>query len=249
MSRLGVIIDFDGTMSELNPDPDAATADPDCLAALTSLVAKLPLTAVLSGRGVRDLESHVGLDGVWYGGNHGAEYISDGVYEVVAGADTARASLESVLEHVRTKVYDPAFIWEDKGFGVSVHYRRAADPILAKKKLQAGLDSAPNMESLEVFWRNHILEVRGKTGLNKGHAVRKLVNEFSLDSVVFIGDDTTDIDGMRAVSEMRGAGDIGAVGIAVARPESPAELIELADYTVTNVGEVATFLRWLVSVA
>ncbi|MAF51664.1 MAG: trehalose-phosphatase [Chloroflexi bacterium] len=236
-------------MSELNPDPGAATADPDCLDALNALAAKLPLAAVLSGRGVRDLESHVGLEGVWYGGNHGAEYIRDGVYEVVPGANAARASLESVLEHVKNRAADPAFIWEDKGFSISVHYRGAADAILAKKELQAGIDSAPHMESLEVFWGNHILEVRGRTGLNKGHAVRKLVDEFSLDSAVFIGDDTTDIDGMRAVSEMRVAGEIDAVGIAVARPESPAELIEFADYTVSNVGEVAKFMRWLVSVA
>jgi len=243
--RLGLIVDFDGTISELNPIPDAAIIDLRCADALRSLVPKTALVAVLSGRAVRDVASHAGLDDVWYVGNHGAEYIRDGVYEAGPGADAARESLESVVGHVGSVADDPAFIWEDKQFSVSVHYRRAENPDSARRMLQAGLDSVPNLDGLDVFWGNRILEIRGRTGLNKGHAVRQIVAERSLSAVVFIGDDTTDIDGIRAAIEMRDAGELKAVGIAVARPESPDALIELADYTVSSVADVARFLGWL----
>ena len=71
-------MDFDGTLSEIAPTPDSALIELRSARALRRLVGRFPLVAVLSGRGVRDLADRVGVDGVVYVGNHGAEYITDG---------------------------------------------------------------------------------------------------------------------------------------------------------------------------
>ena len=69
-------------------------------------------------------------------GNHGAEYISDGEYRVVDGAGEARGHIDAVLEHVILVAEDEGLFWEDKGFSVTVHIRKARDleglPIVAR---------------------------------------------------------------------------------------------------------------------
>ncbi|MFO7855280.1 MAG: trehalose-phosphatase, partial [Paracoccaceae bacterium] len=51
-----LFLDFDGTLADLGPDPDAVFAPPELAAALPRLAARLGgALAVVSGRGLADL--------------------------------------------------------------------------------------------------------------------------------------------------------------------------------------------------
>ena len=246
--RFALVVDFDGTLSEFAPTPAEATIHPDCARALSSLAHKLVRVMVLSGRGAQDLADHVGIQGLCYAGNHGAEYLCDGVHRVMPGAEAGSEQVATVLDHLRSLVGDPALVWEDKVFSASVHYRRVQHPDEVERALKAALARAPALDGLDAFWGNMVLEIRPQTGLNKGHAIRRLLGEQgekSVDSVLFIGDDTTDIDGMHAIREARESKGAETLGVVVAHPGTPRALIELADYRVGSVADVGRFLGWL----
>ena len=65
-----VCLDFDGTLSEIVPDPDAATLVDGVAEALKHLAAECPV-AIVSGRNVADLKDRVGVPGVYYVGSDG----------------------------------------------------------------------------------------------------------------------------------------------------------------------------------
>ena len=243
--RLALAVDFDGTLAEFAPTPAEATIHPGCARALASLAQKLVRVMVLSGRGVRDLADHVDIQGLCYAGNHGAEYLCGGVHRIMPGAEAGSGQVRAILDYLKSKVGDPALIWEDKVFSASVHYRRVQDAADVVRALQAALAGAPGHDELELFWGNKVLEIRPRTGLNKGHAIRRLIGETSVDSVMFIGDDTTDVDGMRAIREARDSKRAETLGVVVARPGTPKALTELADYRVGSVADVGRFLGWL----
>ena len=67
-------LDFDGTLSEIVSDPDAATLVDGAAEALENLAARCPV-AILSGRDLADIRDRVGMPGIWYAGSHGFELI------------------------------------------------------------------------------------------------------------------------------------------------------------------------------
>jgi len=244
-SRLGVAVDFDGTISKIVAEPDAAAIWPESAAALSHLAGRLPLVSVVTGRAVSDVMDRVGLDKIVYVGNHGAEYFFDGRLDVVPSSSEGRDALLAAFEYLRTHADSPGVIWEDKGISASVHYRTARDRKAARSTLEAALASAPGVERLEVFWGKMLLELRAPTGLTKGYALRRLVREWDLDAVVFIGDDTTDGDALSALKEMVSEGRVSGVGVAVLGEDTPEALLAAADYTLNGVSEVGDFLTWL----
>ena len=93
--RLGLVLDFDGTLSEFVPVLENAVIHPDVVSPLGKLAERLALVGVMSGRSARDVERRVGIEGIVYIGNHGAERIVDGALteRVGAGAQSAETFL------------------------------------------------------------------------------------------------------------------------------------------------------------
>ena len=250
---MGLVSDFDGTISEIVSTPNEARVAPGCAEALGRLAHRLALVSVVSGRAVGDLREKVGLDGVVYIGNHGAEYLIGGRLSVAPGAAQGRRTLLAVFDYLKATAGDPSLIWQDKGFSASVHYRLAPDPKETERILTAALKSAEGallsgaegVEELEIFWGKRVLELRARTGLNKGYAVKKVAQDRALDGVIFLGDDTTDVDGLRALRDLVAQGRIRGLGVAVIGDDSPHELLAEADYSLSGVPEVEVFLGWL----
>ncbi len=69
-----ICLDYDGTLSEIVSDPDAATLVDGAAEALEHLAAQCPV-AILSGRDLADIRGRVGVPGIWYAGSHGFELI------------------------------------------------------------------------------------------------------------------------------------------------------------------------------
>ena len=241
-ARPGVVLDFDGTLSRIAPTPDAAVILPANRGALTSLAARFPLVAVVSGRAVRDVAQKVGVDGIVYVGNHGAEYMADWQVRLAPGAAVIRSTVARVLDHIEQTVALPGLVFEDKVFSASVHFRLAHDPTQAVRALEVALGSAPGMTGIDSFWGRMVLELRPVNAPNKGDAVAALADEHSLDSALFVGDDTTDVDAMIRLKKHSG---LAGVAVAVLSEETPEAVLDAADYSLNGVEEVGELLRML----
>ena len=246
--RLGLLVDFDGTIVDLVAVPDDARISSGCAEALDRLSRRLALVAVVSGRSALDLRDRVGLDRALYVGNHGAEYLADGRLSVPPAAEGLGSRVKAVFDRLRSAVDLPGLIWQHKGLSASVHYRQAPDAWETRRTLAAAVASAPGIEGLEVFWGKFVLELRAASGFDKGYAVRKLARDYSLDAAVFVGDDTTDVDALRALRELTTEGPLRGLGVAVVYDDSPDALLELSSHTLEGVREVEGFLRWLEAV-
>ncbi len=243
--RLGLLLDFDGTLSEFVPVLENAVIYPDVVQPLRQLTDRLALVGVMSGRSARDVERRVGIEGVVYVGNHGAEQIADGTLNVAKGVEEAEFYLQGMLESLAGAADDPGLVLENKRFSASLHYRRAADETGVVERLRAAVKSMPDLGSFELFWGNKILEIRRRNGVNKGVALGRLMRDWHLGSVIFLGDDTTDADALQVLSERKASGAVDGLGVAVMQDGTPASVLESADYSLNGVAEVAKFLSRL----
>jgi trehalose 6-phosphate phosphatase len=244
-TRLGLVVDFDGTIAEIAPTPDQAVISPVCAEALPVLADKLTLVAVVSGRSAEDVRRKVGLGDVVYAGNHGAEYIEDGRTAVVDGVEDYRAVIGAVFEHLRATADGPGVDWEDKGLSASVHFRMSPDKSETQERLAEALSTAPGADGLDVFWGKMVLELRALGGVDKGYAIRRLAEQRGLNGMFFIGDDVTDVDAVRGLRQLIAQGKLRGAGVAVTHPDAPRELTRAADFGLSGVEEVGTFLLWL----
>lgn len=242
---LGLVLDFDGTLSEFVPVLENAVIHPEVIPPLRQLTDRLALVGVMSGRSARDVERRVGIEGVVYIGNHGAEQIVDGTLSAARGAEEAEFHLQNVLESLADAADDPGLVLENKRYSASLHYRRATDEAGVVERLRAVADGMPDLGDFELFWGNKILEIRRRNGTNKGVALDGLMRDRCLGNVIFLGDDTTDADALQVLRERKASGMVGGFGVAVIQDGTPASVFESADYSLNGVPEVADFLSLL----
>jgi trehalose-phosphatase len=239
MPRL-LMFDFDGTLSPL-----AATPKQACLSSSMKLclahIASQPQTqvAVVSGRGLADLEMKIGLANLVYVGNHGLS-TSWGKLSIPAGelrhwrelTKDAIFLLEPVVRNY------PGCVLEDKEFDLSVHYR------LVKKIYQHDLlmETKQALAQLPLIAREgkKAIEFRPVGGRDKGGAVKLLSEKLALGwessgFCLYIGDDATDEDAFKVVNNLGSR----AVSIKVGPGKTQAA------YRLNTVDEVDVFLRKL----
>lgn len=243
--NLGLVVDFDGTLSELVPVPDDATIHLDAVEPLRVLSRKLTLTAVVSGRPARDLQSRVGIAGIWYVGNHGAEYTDGGEVTVVGEAVQTSLNIEEFFDRIRPAADGPGVVWENKDFSGAIHYRMAPDKEDARKRILAVIEQTPEFEEHEVLQGNMVFEIRARTGINKGYAIKRLHQQENVQGMIFIGDDTTDADAMNALNELHNQGKVEGLSIVAVQEGTPDVVLDAASYSLNGVKEVTLFLEWL----
>lgn len=212
--RLALFLDFDGTLVEIAPLPDAIVV-PDSLAdSLHRLRDQLDgRLALVSGRGIVDLEKHLGALAIARAGSHGSDCRDAG--GAVLGA-AARGLPQEVMEEIERAAVREGFDIESKPHGAALHYRK--DPALESGVLELATRIA-DRGALQLKRGKCVVEIVNP-GADKASAVETLMQEapFSGANPVFIGDDVTDEDGMRR------ARDLGGFGIAVGdRPSENAK--------------------------
>jgi trehalose 6-phosphate phosphatase len=247
-------LDFDGTLSPIVDDPDAAHIHPDAGAVLTDLADVVAAVAVITGRPARQALALGGLDEVGNSigeggkelhlfGQYGFERWSSTNRRIVSprpahGLSTFLGALPGVLRR-----YDAAdaFI-EDKGLAVAVHTRRLADASGAFDRLLPVLTELAEKRGLKVEPGRQVIEVRSP-GMDKGHVVRTLVEETSAGGFVFAGDDLGDLEAFEAVAALREDGMPTLLVCSLSAEESA--LLELSDVVVRGPDGVLDFLRRL----
>lgn len=68
--------DFDGTLSDIHPNPNLTAIKPESKYALDELVTRPNvMIAIISGRPVKNLKTKIEIDNITYSGNHGMEML------------------------------------------------------------------------------------------------------------------------------------------------------------------------------
>lgn len=197
--KAAVLLDFDGTLAEIVPDPSAARLVDGAAEALTTLAARCPV-AVISGRDLEDLRAHVNVPGIWYAGSHGFELLApDGtrhIHDAVPGAEQALAEAADELRE-RLRAIQGVMV-EHKRFAVAVHHRKAADTDTAA--ITAAVHEAAHAHGLRVTGGRKVVELRPDVNWDKGAALRWILDHLTVPALpIYIGDDFTDEDAFDAV--------------------------------------------------
>ncbi len=245
-ARLGLITDMDGTLSVIVPVPSDAAPTPRNRDLLQALHAQIGLVAVVSGRGVDDLRQRVSLPELVYVGNHGLERW-DGAQVVPAPQAAPYMDAMRAVSSALADLLTPGIWIEDKGVTLSVHYRSAPDPDADGVVFRQAAQPIVDEHGLRAFTGRMVYEVRPPVDIDKGTAYRQLVSEHGLSAALFIGDDTTDADALRAARALRASGEIYGVAVGVESDSTPAAVLESSDFTVSGVSGVEALLSWLLS--
>ena len=245
--QFGLITDLDGTISPIADTPDQAAVSPVCRRHLEAIAARAALVAVVSGRTVEEARRLVGLEGIVYVGLHGFSLPMPPVWTEESIAHYTVLA-RSVLDELQRTITLPGVLLEDKGPLIAVHYRRAADPLAARQAVLEAVAAAPTARRFSVHEGKMVVELLPPVdSAHKGTVVRQLGTQHALSSVLYLGDDVTDVDAFRALREataFRGA------SVVVAGRETAPEVLAAADYRVEGVAgaevllaEVAAALR------
>jgi trehalose 6-phosphate phosphatase len=188
-----VASDYDGVLARLRDDPAAAGPEPGVAEALTRLSRVDGVTvALVSGRGVADLQATSGLSGDFrWVGSHGAEFDGPLTGELADRRDRLADRLAPLVATV-----DGAWL-EIKPASVAVHVRPVDDRVAAARLLDEARAAADS--SLTLKPGKDVLEI-AVTDAHKGAALRRLADELGAAASVYLGDDVTDEDAFRALA-------------------------------------------------
>lgn len=208
-----LFLDFDGTLAEIGPDPDAISLDPATARSLERIARKLDgAVALISGRDLRDLARRT-TDAVWRLGGHGLEIVAPGdpLPEPTAQMpQAALARLRDIAERDGVRL-------EIKGPVAALHYRAARD---AGAACLAAAERAMAVYPGSVVQAGKMVVEIKPAGAHKGVALRARMAAppFAGRRALMFGDDTTDEDAIAAAQDLAG------IGVKVGKGESGARL-------------------------
>ena len=212
--RPAVLLDFDGTLSNIVDEPASAKLIDGAADALKALAGVCDV-AVLSGRDLADLTARVDLAGVWYAGSHGFETTApDGTKHHHESAEAAVGVLQQVAAELRQRFAPLHGVnVEHKRYAVAVHYRKAAPGVV--HDVTAAVHAVGQREGLRVTNGRKLIELRPNIVWDKGRALDWIVHQIAGPEralPIYIGDDLTDEDGFDATR-------YDGIGIAVRHAE------------------------------
>jgi trehalose 6-phosphate phosphatase len=201
--RTALFLDFDGTLVDIAPRPDAVIVGPHVLETLQVLHDHLDgALAIISGRELSGIDSFLSPLILPAAGEHGAQLRqADGTVTVIAPPDLFIVSRAAG----RLAVMHPALLVEYKAGAVALHYRQA--PELEALCLETLTEAVSRSPGTELLRGKQVFEVKS-AGVNKGRAISTLMarQPFAGRIPMFVGDDLTDEDGFAAVQQLGGHG-------------------------------------------
>lgn len=219
--------DFDGTLADLAPRPDAVIVGPDVLRFLADLAhAHGGAVAIVSGRPVVEIDAFLSPLRLPVAGVHGAERRGpDGFLRRVA-----MPSLGPARDWVQAfAARHPALLLEIKPGALALHYRGA--PELEEACVAVMNEAQALVEGMGLLCGKRVVELKPRRA-SKGQAVRSFMNErpFRSRQPWVFGDDVTDEAAFETVLAL------GGVAVKVGEGES------LAPY---RLPDPAALCAWL----
>ena len=229
--RIAVFLDYDGTLTPIVRDPDAALLSARARAAVRALACLFP-TAIVSGRARDKVEAFVQLPELYYAGSHGMDIV--GPREKWGDGESTAAGDAAGDASTPTLAFCPAQDWapimdalharlaagvapvpgasvEHNTFCVSVHYRNVArsqwDDVATIVS-----DAVAATPGVRASRGRKVLEIKPEINWDKGAALSHLLDALGLGSEgnngdvlpLYIGDDTTDEDAFKLLARRGG---------------------------------------------
>ncbi|MDQ1393922.1 MAG: trehalose 6-phosphate phosphatase [Acidimicrobiaceae bacterium] len=237
--RAGVLTDFDGTLSPIVDDPEAAQPLPGAVDVLARLAARYRTVAVVSGRPVAYLLDRLGpLPGVTMVGLYGLEKRERGAIVALPEVRRWRQCVDDVA--AASEAEAPAGVYvERKGLAVGLHFRQAPEHA---NWVQAWADQQARQSGLVVHHGKMSLELVPPVSTDKGRVVAALAA--GLEAVCYVGDDVGDLPAFAALARLRRGG-VATLAVAVRSGEAPPELVAQGDLVVDGSDGALAFLQRL----
>jgi len=201
------LLDYDGTLTPFFNQPSLARPD-NLLLDILGNIAKNPRNSVyiVSGRVSQTLDNWLGHLPVSIIAEHGARVRHcQGQWEETAmPAVRWKDEVEQVMQRYSKRCLH-SFV-EQKDFSIVWHYRNSPPEQVreVKMELYAVLCRIAEGQGLQVMLGNRIIEVRNE-GTDKGTAIRNVLSFEKQDFILAIGDDRTDEDMFRMLTEVNNA--------------------------------------------
>jgi trehalose 6-phosphate synthase/phosphatase len=196
-----ILLDYDGTLTALTKIPSEAFPSQEVLRFLQELSSdKKNEVVIISGRDAETLQKWLGHLKLNFVAEHGAliKY-KNGTWHSQTNVPSGwKEEIRPMLETYVLRC--PGSQIEEKQNTISWHYRNAHNDLgfLRSRELLNNLSELTGNSPIQVIDGNKVIEVR-LTGMDKGMTALKVINKFSPDFTLCIGDDTTDEDMFSAV--------------------------------------------------
>lgn len=241
-SHIVILTDYDGTLTPIVGRPQDAVLSNGMRTKLRKLANHPNFNlGIISGRSLSEIKDMVGIEGIYYAGNHGLEidgpdlsYINPQARETQSILKDIARRLDDALGHI------DGVIIENKILSLSVHYRLVKERHVQQVAEEFRQITSPEISNgkIKVSSGKMVLEVKPPVNWHKGNAVETIIDEIEkatgskVKVIIYLGDDTTDEDAFKAVQRRDGW------SIFV----DPYELSSEAEYFLESVQEVENFL-------
>ena len=243
-----VLCDIDGTLAPIVARPEQSHVQEDVSQLLGRLGRQYGRVACVSGRSAAEAKRLVGVGTIAYVGSHGAELLEAGSSEpqlleaFVSWEGRVRGFVD---EHGGRDMKSLRVRVEDKGPIKAFHWRDVPDEGVAERWLQDVAREAED-EGLAIHWGRKVLEIRPPVPVDKGQAVKRIVEPSEVRVALYGGDDVTDLDAFDALEALVASGDLDSkVCVGVRSSEGPKAIVDRADLAVDGVSGFADVLSAL----
>jgi trehalose 6-phosphate phosphatase len=248
--RSAVLLDVDGVLAPIVSQPGDAHMPETTRRPLIEIARRYRTVACVSGRRASDARRIVALGSIAYLGNHGSEVLRPGATAPELDRELQawtrriqgfiREAYDDELRRLRVRL-------EDKEAIVALHWRGVPDEAAAKAAIRA-VAARAEATGYKTHWGRKVLEIRPPVRIDKGAGIVGLLRDSDLTAAIYVGDDMTDIDAFRGLSELVEMGRLGtAVRVGVRSDEGPAQLQEEADAMVDGTDGVRELLKALLT--
>ena len=245
-----LVFDFDGTLSEIVPNPPDARIVDESADAIARLAAAGVRVAIISGRPVATLlelagaKDRSGFERAIVFGHYGAEKLDletgiESSPEPPVGVAQAKESLRPIADRY------PGAHLEDKGLAVALHLRQSENPDQAFLEVEEEVREIAAQADLVVEPGRYVWELRA-VSTDKGQALQQLLDELQPVAVAFAGDDLGDLPAFRVLKAS--AGPKVKCSVVSASAEAP-DLLPLADVVCDGPKGIAAWLESLADLA
>ncbi len=207
-----LLIDFDGTLTPIVSTPKKALLKKSVRRILKSLSKRSGKfrVGVISGRKLADIKRLIGLNNIYYGGNHGLEITGPGIDFTHPSLKGFRPYQSRIKKDILSKTKGiKGVIVEDKGGSLSLHYRLVKQTRLKELKKIFDAACAPYIKSGKVARSSgkKVWEIRPPAAWNKGKAVGRICASLKETGKrilpIYMGDDKTDEDAFSFLKDRR----------------------------------------------
>jgi trehalose 6-phosphate phosphatase len=248
--RSAVLLDVDGVLAPIVQHADDAHMPETTRRPLIEVARRYGVVACVSGRRASDARRIVSLGTITYLGSHGSEVLLPGSTAPTLDSELegwskrvqkfARDSVDERLRRLRVRL-------EDKEAIAALHWRGAPDEDEALKAVQ-DVAAAAEDAGLKTHWGRKVLEIRPPVRIDKGAGIVTLLSGRELAAAVYVGDDVTDLDAFRGLTELQQGGTLAyALRVGVRSDEGPSKLADEADIMVEGTDGVRDLLRALLA--